>query len=126
MNTIPAIGSTVEIISLHPRCSEQQQEKFIRKVAKVVATHGMKSCYKGEILVEGCDFYVTKWKEVNVTHKVKTTPKKRKRSKQITRTDFCKLLIRMQNYGNIDANVEATKLVKEYGLEKMHKKLTSN
>ena len=42
----------------------------------------------------------------------------------LTKTAFVKLMIRMQDEGNIESNAFATAAIKKYGLEKLHAKLT--
>jgi hypothetical protein len=45
---------------------------------------------------------------------------------KFNKTNVTKLLIELQDYGSFDSNVFATKAVKDFGLRKLHQKLTRN
>lgn len=45
---------------------------------------------------------------------------------KLSKKNLCLFLIWVQDYGDIEANVAATKAVKQFGLLKLHTKLTVN
>lgn len=55
-----------------------------------------------------------------------TTASQLTKQRQITRTDFCKFLIKLQDTCDLRANQLATEQVKKYRLQKIHQKLTGN
>jgi hypothetical protein len=55
------IGDEVIVQGLHVRCTDEQQETWRNKVAKVRAMYPNNHCMKNEILVEDCIYYVTMW-----------------------------------------------------------------
>jgi hypothetical protein len=46
--------------------------------------------------------------------------------RKFNKTNITKLLIRMQDYGDLGANAMATEAVDQFGLHKLHRKLTGN
>ena len=45
---------------------------------------------------------------------------------KFTKRNVCKFLIWIQDYGDIQSNGAATKAIRQFGLLKLHKKLTGN